>query len=82
MRHSDLLFFNPHLHHGNTPYENAVEGYERVSLVYYFRERIVKCKSAAEELAKANLMHGSVADKPPAEPKPGRRRAPKAQATT
>lgn len=46
----DLLMFNSHHIHGNTPLIGKVGGYKRVSLVLYFRENMVKCKSAAEEL--------------------------------
>lgn len=48
----DVLLFNPHDWHGVTPFERE-EKHERISVVYYFRSRMVECGSAAEELAKA-----------------------------
>lgn len=46
----DLLMFNSHHIHGNTPLIGSPNSYKRVSLVLYFRENMQKCKSAVEEL--------------------------------
>lgn len=49
----DLLLFDSHHMHGNTPIYGKVGGYERVSCVLYFRERMQDCGTAAQELARA-----------------------------
>lgn len=49
----DLLMFNSHHLHGNTPLIGKVGQYKRVSLVLYFREKIKDCLSAQEELERA-----------------------------
>lgn len=56
----DLLFFNPHEWHSNTPLEGdgpqgepEAGGWERISLVFYHREGMLKCGTLAEEQAKA-----------------------------
>lgn len=46
----DLLMFDSHHIHGNTPLIGKVGGFKRVSLVLYYRERMQDCKSAKEEL--------------------------------
>lgn len=50
----DLIFFNPHDWHGVTTLEHADPNApgERITVVYYFREGLKVCGSAAEELAK------------------------------
>jgi hypothetical protein len=57
VRSCDLLLMDVHEWHGNT----AIIGrgnYERVSLVMYYREKMIKCKSAAEELQIAKSLRG------------------------
>lgn len=49
----DLLMFDSHHMHGNTPIFGKVGGFERVSLVLYYRERIIDCGTAEQELARA-----------------------------
>lgn len=54
----DLILFNPHDWHGVTGLEHADpddEG-ERITTVYYFRERLSQCGTAAEELARAKKL--------------------------
>ena len=54
----DLILFNPHDWHGVTKLRHADaddEG-ERITVVYYFREKLVKCGSAEQELAKAKAL--------------------------
>ena len=48
----DLIFFNSHEWHGVTPFEDAVD-HERISVVYYFRERLLDCGTASQELERA-----------------------------
>lgn len=56
----DLLFFNAHDWHANTALDLRSEDAERISIVYYFRHRMVDCGSAAEELARAKA-RGAIA---------------------
>ncbi len=58
----DVLLFDPHEVHGNTPFEDCVgeEGtdWERISIVFYFREKMLECLGPAEELARAQKLRG------------------------
>lgn len=68
MRDGDLLVFDAHEWHGNTPgycphqdgqlARPCPEGCERVSLVTYFRTKVQACESAEEEAAKAMELAG------------------------
>lgn len=49
VRSCDLLLMNVHEWHGNTPIIGRSAIYERVSLVMYYRENMINCKSAEEE---------------------------------
>lgn len=49
----DLLLFDSHHLHGNTPIFGKVGSYQRVSLVLYYREHMIECGTAAEELERA-----------------------------
>lgn len=67
MQDRDLLLFDPHQLHGNTPFEDcdpatAGEEWERVSVVFYFREGMLKCGTPEEELAKAKARGALEAD--------------------
>lgn len=58
----DALFFMPQEPHGNTPITPMGSApYERISLVYYLREKMQKCGSMAEELARGKQKHGGLA---------------------
>ncbi len=46
----DLIIFDPHEVHGNTPYIPLTPNAVRCSVVFYFREKIQSCASAQEEL--------------------------------
>lgn len=46
----DLLMFNSHHMHGNTPLIGKIGAYKRVSLVLYYREKMQKCLSPEGEL--------------------------------
>lgn len=46
----DMIIFDPHELHGNTPLIKISKDAIRCSIVYYFRDKIQHCKSAAEEL--------------------------------
>ena len=45
----DLLMMDAHHIHGNVPLISSDEGFERVSLVLYFRESMLNCQSVAIE---------------------------------
>lgn len=49
----DLLLFNSHHMHGNTPLIGKINQFERVSCVCYYREKMHECGTAAEELERA-----------------------------
>lgn len=51
--HGDVLLFNSHDWHGVTPIVLESADAERISIVYYLREAMVKCGSAASEIARA-----------------------------
>lgn len=71
----DVIFFDVHEVHGNTPFADAVgpagrpdkEGHERISIVFYFRDRMVDCLHPDEELARVKKLRGDLAtlDDPP-----------------
>ena len=42
--------------HGNTPFEDPSEGYERWTLVAYYREKMMNCGSPSEELERARSL--------------------------
>jgi hypothetical protein len=44
-----LCLADVHEWHGNTPLKNLRVGYERITLVFYYREHMIHCKSAKEE---------------------------------
>lgn len=64
----DLMLFDSHHMHGNTPLFGKVGGYKRVSLVLYYRERMIDCGTAAQELERAkrrekgDKLYGSIND--------------------
>jgi hypothetical protein len=62
LRDGDLLFFNSHDWHGVTAFKNAKEGFQRISVVYYFRARMTECGSPAEEMQRARSRYGSLSE--------------------
>ncbi len=55
----DLLLFNAHDWHGVTEFEGELSpDHERISVVYYLRERMKNCGTMAEELARAKARSG------------------------
>lgn len=50
LRHGDLIIFQPHVYHGNTPLIKLTPDAARWSFVHYYRTKIQKCRSATEEL--------------------------------
>lgn len=43
LRQGDILIFNPHEYHCNSPIIPLSKNYTRLSIVYYFREGMLKC---------------------------------------
>lgn len=56
----DVLFFNAHDWHGMTPLVPESDDHERITCVYYFREKMLKCGSPDEELAHAKKVRGKL----------------------
>jgi hypothetical protein len=67
MQDRDVIFFDPHEVHGNVPFSDQVgvegEDWERISLVLYFRHKMLDCLSPKEELARAK-QRGFIAEVP------------------
>lgn len=53
LRNNDLMMFDSHHMHGNTAIIGKYKQWERISCVLYFREKMVDCGTAAEELERA-----------------------------
>lgn len=53
MQSTDILLADVHQLHGNTPIKGISPRFERLSLVFYVREKMKNCGSAAEELERA-----------------------------
>lgn len=53
MQHGDVLLMDVHEMHGNTAIVPYGKSYERITCVFYFREKVKECGSAEAELAKA-----------------------------
>lgn len=49
----DVLFFDVHEFHGNTRIYDTTEKFQRCTMVFYYRENMQHCRSAAEELDRA-----------------------------
>jgi len=54
MRMGGVCLANVHEVHGNTPFVGA-PGYERVSCVFYYREKMFECSTPAEEAERAKF---------------------------
>ncbi len=50
--HGSLCLADVHEWHSNTAISNMRLGYERMTLIFYYRENMVYCKSASEEVAR------------------------------
>lgn len=60
LQHGDVLFFNSHDWHGVTPFRDLASDAIRISLVFYFREKMVKCGNGAAELENAKRVRGKL----------------------
>ena len=58
--HGSLCLADVHEWHSNTPFSNIKLGYERITLVFYYRENMIYCKTARQEVELAkNRKRGS-----------------------
>lgn len=63
IQNGDFIMMDAHKIHGNTPLKEAEEGFDRLSLVLYFRESITDCKSFAYEEARKRYVYMRKQDK-------------------
>lgn len=49
IQNGDFIMMDAHKIHGNTPLITCDEGFERLSLVFYFREKMLECNNAKME---------------------------------
>ncbi len=49
----DVLLADVHEVHGNTPFVGRIGRFERISLVFYYRQKLLQCDTAAAEYAKS-----------------------------
>jgi hypothetical protein len=56
LREGDLLLYDVHEWHGNTPFVTAEFDFVRLGLVFYYRRKMAQCLSAAEELERAKRL--------------------------
>jgi len=56
VRTGDVLLSDVHEYHGNTPLKGRPGHWERISCVLYYRERMMECGSAAEELERVKRL--------------------------
>jgi hypothetical protein len=63
LQDGDVILFDPHEVHGNTPFVaegEAHKDYERISIVYYFREKMLNCLAPELELERVKDLRGSL----------------------
>lgn len=56
LQHQAVLMADVHCWHGNTAMRNAIPPYERISCIFYYREKMKKCGSAVQELERAKRL--------------------------
>lgn len=56
IQNQDVLFVDVHQWHGNTPITKVQENAERISLVMYYREKMVECGTLEEELQRSKTL--------------------------
>jgi hypothetical protein len=65
LHHRDVILFDAHEVHGNTPFQNTVgvegEDWERLSVVFYFREKMTECLAPSDELERAKRLGSNLA---------------------
>lgn len=60
LRAGDLLLSDVHEWHSNTALVGNPQRYERITMVCYFREKMVQCGTMAEELARVKVARGTL----------------------
>ena len=60
MKSGAVLLADVHEWHGNTPLVGTDGNYERISLVFYYREKMRECGSATEELERIKMARGAI----------------------
>jgi hypothetical protein len=64
LQHGDVIFFDPHEVHGNLPFHDGVghegEDWVRISMVFYFRSRMVECLEPKAELERVKNLRGGI----------------------
>ena len=56
----DVVLSDVHEWHGNTPLHGNPKAYERITMVCYYRERMVDCLPFAEELERVRRTRGAI----------------------
>lgn len=64
LQHGDVIFFDPHEVHGVIPFHDSVgweaEDWVRISMVFYFRAKMVDCLEPTAELERAKQLRGGI----------------------
>jgi hypothetical protein len=62
LQHGDIIFFDPHEVHGNTPFRDPIgregEDFIRISMVFYFRTKMMDCLEPVKEVERAKMTRG------------------------
>ena len=75
LRSGDIIVNNVHEWHANTPVRNTAPGWERISIVMYYREHMLQCGSMTEEQQKMEDYRNTYPTTPTAKGKAGDVRA-------
>ena len=62
LRTTDVVAFDVHKWHGNTPFQRApgTGPMERISCVFYYRKRMTDCGTLKQEIERAKNLYGQV----------------------
>jgi hypothetical protein len=60
METGDVFCADVHEWHGNTPLKGVPGKFKRISLVFYYRERMAECGTATDELERAKQLRGKL----------------------
>lgn len=59
--HGSLCLADVHEWHSNTPFERMKLGFERITMVFYYREKMIKCGASTEEVNRVkNSQRGAI----------------------
>lgn len=62
IQNGDFIMMDAHKIHGNVPVISCDEGFQRVSVVMYFREKMIECESKKIEEARKNYVYARKKD--------------------